>query len=391
MPLFKYKAITPGGSVQSGIIIGQDLPEVREILKCRGLSVVRVYMPLKTPFFTSSLRIHEEVVKFFEYLRVLLEQKISLTEALGIIECVVNYQSIKKALLQISYDIRQGVGFSEALKQHKHLFSDFIVQCCDNAEKTGTLCGACCNICPFLNMRVAMLKTSKKTLFYPFCVLGALVLLIFAVLQYVIPMTKMFIAETGHISASQKILFFLSDLFVGHTFLFALIFASLIILAFFLYKRWLRTSLLYEKQNWIFWLHMFSSLLLSGVAIKEALHVSNSHMPALKRHLQKIEESIINGVSFYDTLAIVSAVVSQGCGLPRCLPSVLSFAKIGETNGQLGKMLFQCARLEQEHLNYRTEALLARLSPAMLAFAGLVIVWIISSAFVPLYDSIPGY
>jgi type II secretory pathway component PulF len=384
VPLFKYKAVALGGGVQTGMVIGKDVHDAREILRGRGLSVVRVYVPHQVRIFVSRLRILEEVVKFFEYLCVLLGQKISLTESLDILEAVADFSPLKKAIHQISDTIHKGFSFSKALAQHSHLFSEFIVQCCDNAEKTGNLCEACQNICTFLGMRVSMLKMSRKTLFYPFCVLGALLLLFFSVLQYVIPVTKSFIMENTvgvrSTSISQKLLFSISDLFVEHSFLFVLIFVIIVIFAFALYRRWLRTSLFYEKQNWIFWVQMFSTLLLSGVAIKDALQVSNSHMPALKLQLKKMEESIINGASFYQALTVITP----------CLPSMLRFAKIGEANGLLGKMLFQCAQLEQEHLNNRVETMLARLSPIILVFAGGAIVWLISSVFVPLYDSLPG-
>ncbi|MDR3285544.1 MAG: type II secretion system F family protein [Holosporales bacterium] len=377
MIAFKYKALSGEGKAQRGVIYGNDVSDVTEILKESRFFVISV-KKFKRFYFLEKDRLEKEIFVFFKQFSLLLNQKIPLVEVLKTLETITDFFPLKMAIHQISLDIHSGIKFSQALEKHRKLFTDFVIACLYNAEKTGNLIKASQILCDFLSMQQKFKKNINKITFYPLCIFSVLFLLIISILKYLIPTAKDFLYEIGNISISQKILIFLSDLSISFPILFFSSFFAFFLIFSLFFKKFFLNRLFYEKYNWIFWLQSISALLLSGVPLKDSLRISTKNISSLKKKLKEVEKDLLNGESFSESLAKEKGF----------LPSLLNFLKIGESSGQLGEMLFQCAKFEQENLDYKIETFFARFSPLLLLFAGLTILWIVLSIFLPFYENL---
>ena len=381
MAIFKYKALKNDGSVLEDVLESDSLVEAENKLREKSYTILSIKQKKYYNSFLNKLFLSDHILHFFEYLTILIEQKIGLIDSLEIVESIIQNSSFKNIIGRVINDIRQGSTFSSALCKFENIFDVFIIQSLSCSEKTGDLLLSCKSITEFLSTKTSFKEKLKKTLMYPISLISITTLLLILNLRYLIPSIKDFIIENGNITINQKIIFFISDKFENNLFSTLMIFFTFLIVVFFVIKLKSKNTNFYKKYNLILWLQMFSSLLKAGLPLKEALLISKQNFIKIEKDLKRIEELLTNGLPFHKTLNTINKI----------LPSILNFSKIGESSGELGNMLYQCFKFEKEIFYKKIENIISKLQPVLILTSGVLILWIIVSTLLPIYNSMPNF
>ena len=121
-----------------------------------------------------------------------------------------------------------------------------------------------------------------------------------------------------------------------------------------------------------------SSMLDSGVSVVKTLSIA-------KGSLQNVD--------FEDCFDNVIADVKTGVPIYQALdntkkftPLTVSMTKIGEESGKIGELLSNTAEFYEEEAERKTAAAMTLLEPLMTIVIGLIVVFIVASIIVPMFD-----
>ncbi|GHS90974.1 general secretion pathway protein GspF [Alphaproteobacteria bacterium] len=381
MPLFYYEAVDGRGSLIKGVENAENKNALKAYLEKQNLTPLSVRAHFFENFASSAQKI-VELRNFFLQLATLLAQKMTLKDALEILEALPDVGKRNMAH-QILGQIQQGLLFSEALAKNPALFPPFAVNSLKNSENTGSLEENCRMMGLFFETQRDLKSRKRKALAYPLFVGGATLSFLFLTLYVLVPQIRTF--QDAPSAPEQKVLFVLSDAFVAHPGLSLLTLVGIPLGIWGWRYLWKRKRLGANKgpatldYDGILWLKTLALLLRSGIMTKEALVLSQQHIQvaAFKKTVGKLVDRVVQGEALHQAL-------EKTQGFPK---SAAKFAEIGENCGALGALLEQCATLEMQRLTEKTDRRLAHLQPALLVFAGGFLLWIVLSLFLPLYEN----
>lgn len=385
MRSFKYKAITKSGSKINGAASFLNVEELKKELYSRKQILISFQEIKHSKIFFKNL--DYDIKTFFYNLGVLLENKASLCDSLEILSEMIESKELKLSVTEIIFDMTSGLKFSKALEKHSHIFDNFIIRCIKSAEEVGQMQYICKIIGEFIETKMNFVSKARKALFYPKCVILAITVLFVIALKYLIPSMKDFFISQDNTAYSGKFLFSLSDYVLKIPNIY-LIFAIAAVLLISKQKQNINRILKYnlfkdkytQKYEWLAWGQIFSILLQASVPIKEALLFSKKYFLSNNgiKNIKNITDEVFKGVLLSDALSHQNHVPKN----------FIKFIKIGESCGELGKMLAQCVLFEQKKFMDTIEKRIALLPPVLLAIAGFLIIWLISTILFPLYENI---
>ncbi|MDR1907590.1 MAG: type II secretion system F family protein [Holosporales bacterium] len=374
MPVYFYKAMNKAGNLTTGSIESARSENVDALLKQRGLTLIKINA--HAPFMISNNSVNLSL--FFEQLALLLNQKITLRDALDIMISTTNVSHVKRILAETLADMKQGHSFAEALARHS-VFDSFVSDTIGRAEQTGNLEKTCAMLSQNFKTRDILQKQQKKAVVYPICVSFAILLFIVIALRVLIPNVRTFIGE----SATRSVVFALSDLSIQHPYLcMASVFG--VFIGMFVGWRLVCPSLAKgTSSSGLLWLNGFAILLQSGISVKDALLLSmeQTKSSVLKKTIKGITQRVVSGEPLHCAMQHA----------PLIPDSTAKFAEIGESCGLLGDMLAQGAQLEMQLFIDKVQRRIALLQPALLTLFGVILIWLIWAIFVPIYDSLPAF
>lgn len=379
MPIFIYKAINKKGQIIHGTINSLQKDCIEMLLAREGLTLIR----LESKSYLHRLQKNIiDLQNFFFQLSHLLQQKITLKDALNIISMTMESRLAKKILMAIINDIQQGISFSDALLKYPHIFNSFVVGSLKSSENTGNLEKNCKMLCEFFKRQNLIQKQHQKAIFYPFCVFFTLFIFLTMILRVLIPHIRNFLEETDTLSISQKLLFSLSNLSLHSPFSYFITFIILIVSFYILWEYFVFSRNYSRNSNYegILWLNTLAILLQSGVILKDALILSQQQIKksSFKKEIEKVTQKVMQGASFCQTLQEVNTIP----------PSTAKFAEIGESSGSLGLLLTQNAQFEMQKFIEKTYQKISFIQPSLLIILGIILLWIVFTVFLPLYNKL---
>lgn len=383
MPVFRYQALNVKGQKIKGFAYNKDIKELDDYIKSKHCYLIKAVIH-KTPYYAIHRNVKISTLRdFFIDLHRLLERKITFLDAIDVLSSMTTDVAMQIAMCEIHYFIENGMRIFQAFKTCSIPFENFIIQCIRNAEEIGNMSYACKTISAFLDYKIRFIQNRNKILFYPICVFSMIILLLILSLRYVVPNIRSFLDESIQIGMNQRILFFLSDCLLQIPLIVQCICIFAVLSCFYWrkQKKGIRDAgSIYSASLWISWVQMIAMFLKSGITLKDALEFSIQEVnePSLRQAIQTIIHHVVNGQSLYETLQTMPA-----------LPvSVVKFAKLGELGGNLGEMLEESAKFEQNKLNHRIEKIFQYMQPTLLIIAGGMLLWILYTTLIPLYSVI---
>ncbi len=396
MARFTYKAVTPAGEVQEGVLEAADEQAVIRKLQGDGL------IPVKTRSVGGSgLRLElgfggrrgkrvtqKQITVLTQELAALLEAGLTLDHSFKVLLDLTDDPILTKLLSELQEQVRGGDTFSQALEAQGDLFPSLYINMVRAGEASGALQAVLSRLADYLERSAELRDTVKNALIYPTILLAVAGLSVVALLVVVVPQFAQMFDDMGQaLPLATRIVIGLGDLMRGYWWVLLLGILGLVSLV---NRQLARPEVKYRWDRRVLGLPLIGDL------------VAKVETARLTRTLSTL---IHNGVTLLAALALVKDVLSnkivaeavsgaaeelkRGRGLAETLMEqavlpklAIQMIKVGEESGKLEPMLEKVADLYDREVKSTVQRMLGLLEPLLIVGLGLIVAGIIMSIVV---------
>lgn len=395
MPKFKYVGRDKSGK-REGAVISASRREAFVKLKEDGVRVLQME-EVPESIFTKDITIGNPVklrdfVVFLRQFSTLIRAGVPVVEAMHVLANQTESKVLKRSLLDVEDELRQGNSLSTATAKYPKIFSAMFI----NMIKAGEASGAIDDTLDRLATQYEKQNETKQkiisALTYPM-VLGviAIAVVIFLLVGVVPTFVAMF-ADFGAdlplitrfvLGASEwmQVFWWLILLFFA-LFAFGIGFArkqkqSKYYLDYFLLRMPIFGKLL-QKASIARLTRTLSSLLTSSVPILQAISIVEkiAENEVIARVLEEARGSLEKGES-------LTTPMKAHWAFP---PLVTQMISIGESTGSLDSMLEKIADFYEKEVDNATDRLKSLIEPLMIVVLAVIVGTIVTSILVPMFD-----
>lgn len=378
---FQYEVANAQGQVLSGQISAVDEREAMRLLQQQNLVPISVTSRAPTPVSapgTIQKASHQDKTLAIQELTTLINAGVPLAESVESIGSAHAGTAVGTAFNTVLTGLRQGQGFSEALRSAELSFPDYLYQLAKAGELTGKLGLSLETAVAQMAYEERMRQDMRNALTYPAILIIsgiAATLLVFIVVvpkfanllkgNANIPLLSQWVIGTGMFVKANLLWVGLGVLAMVMGATLALRNPSVRASAF---EALVRVPVL---GQWITdtetgrWAAMLGALLENRVAIMVAMELAAAgiRITRLKNSLQQVTRDVRGGVRLADALATNRAIGPTGINL----------VKVGERTGELAPMLRALATLYENAGRDRMKRFLLLLEPIAIILIGSVI------------------
>ena len=399
MATFKYEALNAQGKKQTGTMEGDSARQIRQLLKERQLSPLKV-QPVNEVAFASRVKLSgfkkklstAELSLMIRQLHTLISAGKPLADALQVLAQQAQGRTQQQFLTHLYDAVAEGHALAAALRQSPFKVPEEVIATIAAGEESGHMSAVLSRLAEAIERQEKLNKKMKAALIYPILMVVVAVTIVFFLVVYVVPKVVEVFANMHqtlppltqgliHLSAflQQHWLGLLLGL-IGSVIGFKLLmrrpkwrfrFESLL-----LRLPGVRTFLIYAASAR--WARTLGVLLDSGVPTLQALHISAETMSLLplKQKVVVMSETVRKGKS-------ISFAMQEAGFFPLLL---VNLAETGEGNGQLSQMLLKGAERYEEDVETAAQTLISILEPALIIVMGGVVLTIVLAIMLPIFS-----
>ncbi len=399
MPLYEYVAKDSQGKTITGRREAAAANDLIQWLREQNHIIIRVneLKPKAELFSAGSLggkkarKIKlDELVIFSRQLATMVEAGIPLVQALNILAEQVENLNMQRIVMRIHDDVESGKSLSEALHEHKKIFSTLFVSMVQAGESSGNLEEILDRLASYIEKTSALQKKVKSVMIYPCVVASMAGLITFVMMTWVIPkFAEIFKSLNAPLPTPTLILIQASELLRSNLIQFVLG----VIIFIFIFVRIIRTpwgGLWFDTLKLkipIFgpillkvavskFSRTLSTLVRSGVPILNAFEIVGK--TAENRQIDQLVQEVRNAIKEGES---ISKPLSKRKLFP---PMVVRMVAVGEETGELDKMLSKIADFYEIQVDTAVTGLTSLIEPLVIAFLGIVIGGIVFAMFLPI-------
>ncbi|MGL5784776.1 MAG: type II secretion system F family protein [Alphaproteobacteria bacterium] len=394
MNVYCYRAFNKQGNVLKGTIFAPSSSDFLLKLQEKGLELISWHESWfkKKCLARSPKHQHQDLISFCSYLYYFLKAGLSLSHALNEMQSVFQgfFQNIIVNLLQ---DIQQGSLFSEALQKQAPFMGPVLISLVVAGERSGNLETVLQTMIQILHQQHNRRKRLEKAFRYPL-ILAAVLLCAFGTLFFYLVPPFIDFFETCHFATSWEtklLISFYEDRSLWTTVLGALV-GSGFSLFFFSKKAAVQLRLhrlllkfpgvgaLWLKVQLRPFLDLLTLLLGSQIDLLQSLQLSKSALlsPYLRAKVDLVIDDIRQGQK-------LSQALERALLFPAFL---IRMVQLGEETSQLQESLEQLSAMYAKETEDKLNLLILGIEPGLLIILGLLMMWLISALFMPLYENL---
>jgi general secretion pathway protein F len=393
MASFKYRAVTAAGTITTGLVEAPSRTDA--VARVRGLG----HLPLATsparaewwrsflPTFGERRPSAGSIAFATQELAALLGARLPLDRALSILAELEETRSLRKPLLAVLANVRDGASLADALAATE-IFPKSYVTIVRAGEHGGNLEATLKRLSDYLARASAVRNAVVSAMIYPLALLSTAVLSVVFILTYVLPEFAPLFAQSGKpLPWATQVALDLGNLLRDFWWLLGI--GALV--AFLFFKRLAAAPAfrslrdrallgiplvgdLVRKVQVEQFSRMLGTLLMNGVALPQALQLAR--------------DTLTNSV-IADAVGETAARLKEGEPLAARLrqsgafPTLaLDMMRVGEETGLLDEMLLKQAELYEHEVRHGIDRLLALLVPVTTIVMGMVVASLIASILV---------
>jgi type II secretory pathway component PulF len=389
MPLFTFSAVDASGRSESGRIEALSESDAYRRLRERGLQPGKITAKGKSAHPDSGDRSAPEgqlprltgkqLLFFTEELAELLDAGLQLEGALKVIEQRQERSPVKVVASRLRQQVREGVGFSTALRGCGRSFDPLYCNLVAAGEAAGALPQILKRQCAHLEMVGELGRKVTSALVYPAIVFSSAILLMFIFLTFLVPQLSVLLGKSGQkLPAITQMLISVS-LFCGHYWWAILLVIVGIAVA-------IRAAVATPTgRDW--WHRRQLDVPVVGPVLKTRFFAEMT---------QNLSTLVSNGVSMLASLELikgatsnvylkglledVTALVREGSSLASALrrtgffpPVLLDILGVGEQTGDLSGSLLRAAKRYDRELAGKIQILTTLIQPAVILIVALFV------------------
>jgi type IV pilus assembly protein PilC len=395
MARFKYSGRDKRGK-KEGTVTAASRREAMAKLKEDGIRVIEMTEMPET-LLTMELTIGNPVKlqHFVIYLRqfaTLIKAGVTVVEATGILAVQTESKALKKALIAVEQDLREGNPYSDSVAKHKKIFNPMFINMVKAGEVAGNMDETLEKLADDFEKQHDTVSKVKSALTYPAVIgvlaIGAVIFLLVGVVPTFVTMFEDMGAELPGITKFVLNASGFMQKFWWLVVLIILVFVSSIIymkknkktkyyLDYFLLRMPIFGNML-QKAALARMMRTLSSLFSSSVPILQAMSIVEKVVEneVIARVIRDSRNSLEKGRSMTEPMM-------NHWAFP---PLVTQMISIGEGTGALDSMLSKIAEFYEKEVEQGTDRLKSLIEPIMIVFLAGVVGVIVLSIMMPMFS-----
>jgi type IV pilus assembly protein PilC len=395
MALFAYRAVDADGRISTGNLDATNAIDLELRLKRLGLDLLTFEGVKRSTAARTRNVTRTELITFCFHLSQLLKAGVNIIEALTDLRDTVDNPGFRQVIASLLEDIEGGLKLSEAMANHGYCFDSVFVALVRAGEQSGQLVEVLDELTENLKWQDEMAAQAKKAMIYPTIVLVVIVGVVFVLMTVLVPqLAATFKQLVPKLPRETEVMIMISDVFVRWWYLLLGIPAALVAALFAVAKTnervqrsldefTLRMPVLGELRQKIILARFstyFAMLYKAGISVLECIHIC---------------EKIVGNRVMEEGLQRVGRSISEGQGISQAFtatklfpPLVLRMLRVGESTGALDAALLNVSYFYNRQVRDGISRMQTLLGPATTVVLGVLIIAILYSIFLPIYDVI---
>lgn len=405
MPSFEYKALNARGQEMSGKINANNQNQAIKQLQEKSL------YPLNIKKVKDSAGLHNQegqkfklnifkktvtdtmLADFSRQFGTLIETGIPYNRALEILSQSLKGELLLETIAEINLKVVEGSSLTNAMSNYPDIFPKYYLTSIMAGEKTGTLGKNMVQQAEFLENQTDLKNKIQSALIYPgimsFLGISIVIFMIKVILPKIVPIFGFF---DHALPLPTRMMIWISDFMSNNTYL--LLFGLLAVLISINYatkskqgkvyidKLILKIPLLSKLMHKVYLLRFtmaFSSLLESGIAVKEALNIATDSTgnSVFSKSIKEVEFLTVNkGYSFSQALKKTELFDEK----------FIQVVKVGEESGQLAKMINRLSENLKRETNGSIQKFVSLLEPMIIIMMALMVGTIVLAILLPIFE-----
>lgn len=392
--IFRYQGRTKTGAQKKGTIEAANRNAAIAKLRSQGINPRVIEESKSVLHYEISLGNKVKHKDFIIYLRqyaTLIRAGITVVDATHILQQQTSSKPLKKALIDVEEDIRQGVAFSEASARHPKVFPPIFVNMMRAGEASGNIDDTLERLADSMAKQYSLKKKVQATLTYPAVLLIITLLVSFFLMIFVVPtFVAMFEDLDIELPWITKAVLAISHFLQKYWWL---IIGGLIGTMLGLRQLYMTNAKLnYQVNVAILKMPIFGPLLQKSVIARMTRTLSSlfsSAVPILQA--LTIVEKIVGNPVVAKVVGQAKLSLQQGGTLSEPLakswlfpPLVHQMTAIGEQTGSLDYMLEKVADFYEEEVDRTVDTLKSLIEPLMILFLAAVVGTVVAAILLPM-------
>jgi type IV pilus assembly protein PilC len=395
MALFAYRAVDADGRVSTGNLDATNAIDLELRLKRLGLDLLTFEGVKRSAAARTRNVTRTELITFCFHLSQLLKAGVNIIEALTDLRDTVDNPGFRQVIASLLEDIEGGLKLSDAMANHTYCFDGVFVALVRAGEQSGQLTEVLDELTENLKWQDEIAAQAKKAMIYPAIVLVVIVGVIFVLMTVLVPqLAATFKQLVPKLPRETELMIMVSDVFVRWWYLLLGIPAAVGAGLFAVAKTnervqrtvdelTLRLPVVGELRQKIILARFstfFAMLYKAGISVLECIHICEKIVGnrVMEEGLQRVGRSISEGQG-----------ISQAFAATKLFPPlVLRMLRVGESTGGLDSALLNVSYFYNRQVRDGIAKMQTLLGPATTVVLGLLIVAILYSIFLPIYDVI---
>ncbi|WP_312128612.1 type II secretion system F family protein [Lysinibacillus capsici] len=396
MTIFRYSGRTKTGAPKKGIIEAPNKKVAMEKLRAQGINARELQesnsILHKDIAFGTKVK-HQEFVIYCRQYATLIRAGVPVVEATHILGEQTRSKPLKRALMQVEEDIRNGMAFSDAAGKHPKVFPLLFVNMMRAGEATGNVDDTLDRLASTLEKQYNIKKKIQSAMTYP-AILSLLTLVVGMFLMVFIVPTFMdaFKEMNLEMPLITLIVVGISDWLIQFWYLVILGLLVLVVGLHYFYKN--NKEFHYAVNVFLLRMPIFGQLLQKDIIARMTRTLStlfSSSVPILQALtiVEKVGGNPVMGkvvLEARDNLekgGTLSEPLEKSWLFP---PLVTQMTSIGEKTGSLDYMLEKIADFYEEEVNRAVDTMKSLIEPLMIVVLALVVGVIVAAIFLPMFQ-----
>jgi type IV pilus assembly protein PilC len=395
MALFAYRAIDVDGRVSNGNLDAANAIDLELRLKRLGLDLITFDSVKRSVAARSRNVSRTELITFCFHLSQLLKAGVNIIEALTDLRDTVDNPGFRQVIASVLEDIEGGLKLSDAMANHGYCFDNVFVALVRAGEQSGQLTEVLDELSENLKWQDEMASQAKRAMVYPLLVLVVIVGVIFVLMTLLVPqLAATFRTLVPKLPRETEAMIFLSRIFVRWWYLLLGVPIAAVAATWFFARTneraqravdelSLKLPVLGELRQKIILARFstyFAILYRAGISVLDCIQICERIMGnrVMEEGLQRVGRSISEGQG-----------ISQAFLATKLFPPlVLRMLRVGESTGALDAALLNVSYFYNRQVREGISRMQQLLGPATTIILGLLVIAILYSIFLPIYDVI---